>query len=325
MADNVLVRKKAQNTVVCNLQRRKQRTSKTKARKPQLPQIPQAVADVLVQLGLEKCWLFGGTVRDSMLGRTNGDCDFITSVGPEQLRETYKNNLLGKESSQTAELTSADGSLVHIAPFHRGMETIEQELKEGRRGSISIDVMAFSLGAGDFIDPCRGYEDFISGIVRVTDPSELEYNPQLAFRAFRLAVNYGFGIEQGTYRTICDSFETYSTAIDQMKERWRIVRMVAQGLGSLSPSESIEWWRASGIMKLVLPELYYLSENHQEKYDGALLACEKAPLPKRLPVLLEFLGSKEREAIIRRFEDYLSAPHRIRETDLCAVSFLNTL
>jgi len=301
-----------ENPYICRLSGQAKRPPLTR---PSCAQIPRPVLESLSRIRGDH-YLFGGAVRDSIAGRPPRDYDFVARVNQECL-ETAGGTRLGN-MKDAVEFNSGRFQ-VHVAPFAEGM-TVAEELAEGRSGSITMDVMAMNPKTGELIDPCRGLGDFKAGVVRVVDNHELKTNPQLAFRAFRLAVKYGAGVELTTFETIRDSLVVYARAMQEMRERWRIVRMLAQGLSNGSPLQSLEWWRLSGVMELVIPELHYLSEENRRQYNDALLSCENAPLRKRLSALLEFLDEKDRETIAKRLKSDLNGYHRIEGRDLQVVA-----
>ena len=281
------------------------------------PRIPRVVANAVRRLGIENPHLFGGAVRDPK----PRDFDFI-GCWPEGSPTNSKDAVPLGNPTQTTR-TRVNGYTIDVSPFPQGM-TPKEDLADRRRSSIPLDVMAIDLASGRLVDPCNGLADFRAGVVRVEDSNELESSPHLPFRVFRLAVNYdGFGVEGDTLEIIRGSLKRYAKEISNLKEPWRVVRMVAQGLGSRSPRQSLEWWRASGVMQLVMPELYYLSKDNKRAYFEALSACERAPLEGRLPALLRHL---EREEIIRmlsRMRSHLNGkPHRIEGTDLRVIAAL---
>lgn len=304
------------NPRVCRLTRQAERPS---LKQPANGQIPRLVLDSLSHLKSDN-YLFGGAMRDFMVGMPPRDYDFVARVHQGSLR-TAGGTRLG--NMKDAVEFNPGRYQVHVAPFAEEM-TVAEELTEGRCGSITMDVMALDLESGEMIDPCRGLGDFRAGVVRVTDDRELRENPQLAFRAFRLAAKYGVGVELTTLETIQDSLERYRDVVLGMKERWRIVRMVAQGLGNGHPSQNLEWWKVSGIMKVVLPEIDALAEADEKRFEQALFALENRSLSARLPNLLSFLDEEDRAAVVSRFKNYLNGRHRIEGKDLRVIASLTT-
>lgn len=57
-----------------------------------IPEQPLSLLDTLEAAG-EECWVVGGCVRDSLMGKTPSDWDMTTSATPQRMQQIFSDQL----------------------------------------------------------------------------------------------------------------------------------------------------------------------------------------------------------------------------------------
>ena len=173
--------------------------------------------------GMEKllgCRIFivGGYVRDSILKKESRDIDFCVEgdgIGVARaLHERSGGVLTVHKKFLTATLKPKDGVTLDFAtartetyPAPAAMPAVKPAtLRDDlRRRDFTINAIAIPLSEASrpkipdaLIDPCGGYRDIKSGIVRVMHEKSFTDDPTRVLRAVRYAVRFGFCIESRT-------------------------------------------------------------------------------------------------------------------------------
>jgi tRNA nucleotidyltransferase/poly(A) polymerase len=154
-----------------------------------------------------RLWLVGGAVRDSFLGRTTVDFDFVTTGDALTLARMTADELggdvyaLDRERGTARVLLEKDSPARRIFDFAAMREaTIEADL-EGR--DFTINAIAVDLRRPDvLLDPCGGLADIRAGVVRVCARESIGHDPVRGLRALRLASEFGFQIDGRTRQLI---------------------------------------------------------------------------------------------------------------------------
>jgi poly(A) polymerase len=146
-------------------------------------------------------YLVGGAVRDIVLGREVGDWDLAGPGAVELARAWADENdlrlVMLHENLPTARVITSPGDPNGFVDFSDlRADGIEDDL---RARDFTINAMAWDLrGADEALDPTDGLADLRGELMRVTSLSCLEDDPLRTLRAFRLAAELGFAIEQQT-------------------------------------------------------------------------------------------------------------------------------
>lgn len=172
----------------------------------------------LIQNG--KCYIVGGAIRDSLLGRTPKDLDFATDLLPQETKFIIEN--LGyicipdKTAFDHGIIRVVDketGNLIDIATLrkddscdgrHAGITFTESIIQDLSRRDFTINAMAWDIKEKELIDPFNGQKD-LNGemyITSVGNPIERFQEDHLRMiRACRFTA-LGGTIEHDTERAI---------------------------------------------------------------------------------------------------------------------------
>ena len=144
------------------------------------------------------CYVVGGAIRDLLLGIEPADVD-VACLDPEAaaLRVGPRPIRLGTEDHLSAWRVAAGGHVYDFAALLDG--AIGPDLA---RRDFTINAMAVSLDDGRFLDPHRGEADLRRRMVRMIDPSNFDDDPLRCLKAVRMAVSFGFDVEERTLEAI---------------------------------------------------------------------------------------------------------------------------
>lgn len=167
-----------------------------------------------------KLYRVGGCVRDSFLGVTPKDIDYlVTGLELQEILEIVskfgKANEVGK-SFGIVTVTIGDESYDFALPRiehstgdgHRAFEVktdknLSVEVDISRRDA-TMNAIAMDVETGEFIDPFDGIGDLQRKVIKaVRDPyGRFEEDPLRILRAVQFASRFGFAIEHGTFRAM---------------------------------------------------------------------------------------------------------------------------
>ena len=157
----------------------------------------QVLSGALRSSGAPGAWLVGGAVRDLLLGRTDAPADLDVALPAEAAGPAARSvaAALGGSPFLLDPRTGAwrvalpERGSVDLVPLRA--PTIEEDLA-GR--DFTVNAVAWDLlGPGELVDPLRGLEDLAAGVLRVCSPRALDDDPVRVLRAYRFAVELGFG------------------------------------------------------------------------------------------------------------------------------------
>ena len=260
---------------------------------------------------LGQFYLVGGAVRDTLLGRTGGDRDWVVvGATPEGLLAAgYKP--VGKDfpvflhphSGEEVALARTErkagrgyhGFTVHAAP---GVTLAEDLL----RRDLTINAIA-QAEDGRLIDPCGGQQDLAARVFRHVSPAFVE-DPVRLLRVARLAARFtDFHVAPETQTLLAQMVA--DGEVDALVPE-RVWQELARGLMEAQPSRMFDVLRQCGALARLLPELNRLwgvpqpPEHHPEVDTGqhvmlvldqaAAFGATEAPLPVRWAALVHDLG-----------------------------------
>lgn len=201
------------------------------------PVIPPDLAEILAKTPeLQRAFLVGGCVRDSLLGIPCKDFDVeVFGVDYEALvkalRRWGRTDLVGR-SFDVIKLTvhgqTHDFSIPRrdskVAPGHKGFEiafdpSITPEEAASRR-DFTINSLLFDPRHGEVLDFFGGQEDLRNRILRHTSDAFAE-DPLRVLRGMQFAARFGLKIAPETAalcRSIKDSFG--EMAVERVREEW---------------------------------------------------------------------------------------------------------
>lgn len=159
-----------------------------------------------------ECYLVGGCIRDSLLGRTPKDWDMATNATTDEIYEIFKNKLpiiptgidfgtvtimcedRGYEvTTYRGDMYNSEDRNFHYPTSIEFVKTIQEDLS---RRDFTINAMAYDINDNILIDPFDGQKDLAEKRIRcVNNPYErFEEDPLRMLRAIRFSAQLGFKI-----------------------------------------------------------------------------------------------------------------------------------
>lgn len=215
------------------------------------------------------CYVVGGYVRDLFLHRHSKDIDFVTVGSGIEVAEAVARQLgRGAHCSVfrnfgTAQVKHHGIELEFVGARRESYShdsrkpivedgTLDDDLS---RRDFTINAMAICVNAGDFgtlIDPYNGLGDLDIQTIRTPLDPDITFSddPLRMMRAIRFATQLGFKIEDETFEAIARNAGRI-----EIISRERIADELMKIMASPMPSIGWELLSASGLLKLILPEL----------------------------------------------------------------------
>ncbi|HHW93775.1 MAG TPA: hypothetical protein GX734_04690 [Clostridiaceae bacterium] len=175
-----------------------------------VPESASAVMRLLEDAGFE-CFVVGGFLRDSFLGRPTSDVDLATSATPEDVMRSLPQHSViptGLKHGTVTVLTEDDP--VEVTTFRedgfysdyrrpdkvRFAKTIEEDLS---RRDFTINALAWNERRG-LIDPWGGRSDLQRGVIRTVGDAQQRFHEDALriIRGLRLSAELSFFIEDKT-------------------------------------------------------------------------------------------------------------------------------
>ncbi|ETW99268.1 MAG: hypothetical protein ETSY1_15605 [Candidatus Entotheonella factor] len=230
--------------------------------------LPQPIIRHLHQAG-GRIYSVGGTVRDTLLGRTRKDIDLLVTGLPQQtliqcLRRHGRVQLIGRAFGVLQfRPRHWEGPPIDIALprteistgiGHRDFEvsfdhTLPIETDLGRR-DFTINALAIDLGNGQLIDPFGGRQDLDNRMLRQVSPQAFPEDPLRMLRGVQLAARFGLTIESATQQAMTQHAATIVTIAPER---------IADELGKLfqapAPASGFAMMQTTGLLAYIMPEL----------------------------------------------------------------------
>ena len=219
------------------------------------------------------CFLIGGFVRDSIIGRKTKDMD-VVCVGdgialahkvaeqftPKPVVNYFKNFGTAQIKFQEIEIEFVGARKESYIYDSRKPQVESGTLEDDQdRRDFTINALAISLNKenfGELIDPFNGLQDIEQKIIKTPLPAIQTFSddPLRMMRAIRFAAQLGFTIEKKTFE-----------AIDENKERIKIVsgERIADELNKIllcnKPSVGFDLLYKTGLLKIIFPQMVELA------------------------------------------------------------------
>ena len=209
----------------------------------------------------ESCWVVGGCVRDSLMGRTPGDWDMTTSALPQRMLELFADHRL-----VTAGLCHGtvgvvqDGSLYEITTYrlesgcsdHRHPDSVRftAEIRQDlARRDLTVNAMAWHPQRG-LLDCFDGRQDLSRRLIRCVGDSERRFEEDALriLRAVRFASTLDFFLEEQTLSAACKQAPLLRRI--SAERIWIELRKLLEGPAALRVLE-----QAQPVLSQILPEL----------------------------------------------------------------------
>jgi len=181
-----------------------------------IPEAVSAVMRLLEDAGFE-CFVVGGYLRDSLLGRPTFDVDLATSATPEDVMRRLSHYSVIPTGIQHGTVTVlTDDGPVEITTFREDgsysdyrhpdevqfAKTIEEDLS---RRDFTINALAWNEKRG-LIDPWGGKSDLRKSVIRTIGDANQRFREDALriFRGLRLSAELAFHIEDETSEAMCN-------------------------------------------------------------------------------------------------------------------------
>jgi len=181
-----------------------------------IPEAVSAVMRLLEDAGFE-CFVVGGYLRDSLLGRPTFDVDLATSATPEDVMRRLSHYSVIPTGIQHGTITVlTDDGPVEITTFREDgsysdyrhpdevqfAKTIEEDLS---RRDFTINALAWNEKRG-LIDPWGGKSDLRKRVIRTVGDANQRFREDALriFRGLRLSAELAFHIEAETSEAMCN-------------------------------------------------------------------------------------------------------------------------
>jgi poly(A) polymerase len=236
--------------------------------------------------------LVGGPVRDAFLGRKSPDLDFTTSATPDETLAILKPHVdahwdigrafgtigarMGDETIEITTYRADKYDLDSRKPEVAFGKSLEDDLF---RRDFTVNSMALRLPDKVFVDPFKGLQDLLDGILRTPGKPEDSFSddPLRMMRGARFASQLGFEIEPATF----EAMQAMADRIEIISAERVQVELTKLILGA-NPRAGLTALVDSGLAALVLPELPALKletdehHHHKDVYEHTLTVVEQA-------------------------------------------------
>lgn len=263
-----------------------------------MPTVPEDLRPDLVEVGQifaaagHEVALVGGSVRDILLRRADGDLDLTTSARPEQILALLAGwadatwdvgirfgTVGARRGDRRYEITTYRSE--SYDPASRKPEvafgnSLDEDL--GRR-DFTVNAMALRLPDFDFVDLHDGVSDLAARVLRTpyAPASSFDDDPLRMLRAARFAAQLGFTVASDVVEAMTAMAERITIVSAE-----RIRDEVARLLLAPTPRPGLALMVSTGLADHVLPELPALQlevdEHHRHKdvYEHSLVVLEQA-------------------------------------------------
>jgi tRNA nucleotidyltransferase (CCA-adding enzyme) len=219
------------------------------------------IADRLARAGYET-WCVGGAVRDALLGHPHLDWDLATAATPDRVRSLFRRTVPVGVEFGTVGVLDRRGVMHEVTTFRHDVRTdgrhavvefgasLDEDLA---RRDFTINAIAFSPQTNELRDPFGGRDDLVSKVIRaVGAPAERMKEDRLrALRAMRFAGRFDFSIEPQTWTAICES-APFLHRLSRERVKQELEKTMQQ---VRYPSRSLQLWKLSGALRVLIPEL----------------------------------------------------------------------
>ena len=188
-----------------------------------------------IQLLPKPAYFVGGIVRDSLLGRKRSylDLDIVLPYNTveiaQNIAEIYQAGFVILDPiREIARVVFAD---ITVDLARQEGDTLIQDLY---RRDFTINAIAFDIHEQIIIDPVKGQEDLISGLIKMISINNLKDDPLRLLRAYRQSVQLGFVIESNTRGAICQLANSISeVAAERVQTELKYLLNLDQGINGL--------------------------------------------------------------------------------------------
>ncbi len=195
-------------------------------------------------------YIVGGCLRDCLLGRIPRDMDIAVLGDPRNVARELAKKLnsrviaLGKQTHPMYRVVTQN-RIFDISPLQGN--SIEEDLAHR---DFTVNALAYETMSAKVIDIAHGLQDIEDKQIRQVSKTCFEKDPLRLLRAYRIAAQLGFQVENKTLQTIRKQAHLISkTAAERIR---------SELFGILEASGTHEWLQKlahSGLLFYILPEM----------------------------------------------------------------------
>ena len=228
------------------------------------------ISEVADELNVE-CYVIGGFVRDLFLQRKSEDIDVVVIGSGIELAEKLSKKIKGSKLSVfknfgTAQIKWKNLEVEFVGARKESYRADSRKpiVEDGtleddqNRRDFTINALALCLNQerfGELIDPFNGISDIKNKIIKTPLNPDVTFNddPLRMMRCIRFSAQLQFYIEENTFEAISRVKERISIISKE-----RIVDELNKIMASKVPSIGFELLKRSGLLELIMPDLYKL-------------------------------------------------------------------
>ena len=228
------------------------------------------ISEVADELNVE-CYVIGGFVRDLFLQRKSEDIDVVVIGSGIELAEKLSKKIKGSKLSVfknfgTAQIKWKNLEVEFVGARKESYRADSRKpiVEDGtleddqNRRDFTINALALCLNKerfGELIDPFNGISDIKNKIIKTPLNPDVTFNddPLRMMRCIRFSAQLQFYIEENTFEAISRVKERISIISKE-----RIVDELNKIMASKVPSIGFELLKRSGLLELIMPDLYKL-------------------------------------------------------------------
>ena len=228
------------------------------------------ISEVADELNVE-CYVIGGFVRDLFLQRKSEDIDVVVIGSGIELAEKLSKRIKGSKLSVfknfgTAQIKWKNLEVEFVGARKESYRADSRKpiVEDGtleddqNRRDFTINALALCLNKerfGELIDPFDGISDIKNKIIKTPLNPDVTFNddPLRMMRCIRFSAQLQFYIEENTFEAISRVKERISIISKE-----RIVDELNKIMASKIPSIGFELLKRSGLLELIMPDLYKL-------------------------------------------------------------------
>lgn len=230
--------------------------------------IPKEVKNITQSLEEKgfKAYPVGGSVRDILLEKPPKDWDIATDALPEQIQETFPDNVYENEFGTVAVKTRSEKEelkLIEVTTFrtegeysdkrHPDKVEFTKEIeKDLSRRDFTINAMALDISNNKVIDPYNGKNDLKNKLIKtVEDPRRrFEEDALRLMRAVRFATELDFEIEEKTAKAIKEKSDSLKEIANE-RIRDELVKIIKAD----KADQGIRLLEEMNLLEHIMPEL----------------------------------------------------------------------
>ncbi|CAB4197116.1 PcnB tRNA nucleotidyltransferase/poly(A) polymerase [uncultured Caudovirales phage] len=247
----------------------------------QLPINKQAIEVCrILQNSGHQSYIVGGCVRDILLKTNPKDWDITTSATPQQVMALFPKNYPTGLQHGTVTVSMGDGleNQFEVTTFRVEGKYIDgrrpeevffvTDIKEDlARRDLTINAMAYDPINNIMIDPFNGQNDLNNKIIKAVGNANDRFKEDglRIMRVARFAARFGYSVHEETLNGMKSNLDTLKKVSVE-----RIQDELSKTLMTSNPKLGLKLLKESGVLEIICPYLFSLTEHSYSKYNGEL-------------------------------------------------------